>query len=169
MRLTGSRRQACVHAFISSDSLTSTTPKGTPHPSLWVFSKSCGSKEHSEIPWPLMSSSYSHLGQPTEVPTLAHAQVRGLPTSAGLSSAIPPPWPGTLPSAITAVPILSAQCSDRTGLNLPLPGSLTSGLLHPIQSHRAFSIGLQIQHRLSGQGTCHLRHETVHSLEVSEA
>lgn len=105
------------------------------------------------------SSSCCHLGQPTEVPTLAHAQVRGLLTSAGLSSALPL-WPGTLPSAFTAVPILSAQCGDRTGPNLPLPGSLTSDLLPPIQSHRAFSLGLQIRHSLSGQDTCHLRHET---------
>lgn len=160
MRLTGSRRQTYADAaFLSRDSLTSTAPKGTPRPHT-SFQSPVAAEELPEIPRPLMSSSCSHLGQPTEVPTLAHAQVRGLPTSAGLSSAIPPPWPGTLPSAITAVPILSAQCSDRTGPNLPLPGSLTSGLLHPIQSHRAFSIGLQIQQRLSGQGTCHLRHET---------
>lgn len=128
-------------------------------------------QELPEIPWPPpdpLSTSCSHLGQPTEAPTLAHAQVKGLPMSAGLSSALPP-WPGALPSAFTAVPILSAQCGDRTGPNLSLPGSLTSGLLHPIQSHRAFSLGLQI-HTASvarARATSVMK-PTVHSLEASE-
>lgn len=58
-----------------------------------------------------MSSSGFSLGQPTVICTLAHAPVKGLPTSAGLSSVILPPWPGTLPTLLCQ----SCQNSAVTG------------------------------------------------------
>lgn len=75
--------------------------------------------------------------------------------------------------AITAVSILSEQCSDRAGPSLPFPGSLT-GLLRPIQSHEAFSVDLHhsaphcCRSNTASMATSTTK-PTVHSLEVFKA